>query len=308
MLIEVAELADLLGADTTVTILDVRWRHGGPPGREEFERGHVSGARFVDLDADLAAPAGSGGRHPLPNAVEFGAAMRRLGVRSSVPVVVYDAADSMSAARCWWLLCYFGHPRVALLDGGLAAWAQAGGAIETGPAPPPTRSGDFEASPGHMRLVDAEGAAVLARSGVLLDARAAERYRGEVEPIDAIAGHIPGAVSAPTAENIDASGRWRSPEELRRRFAAFGLEAAGAPGGAAAAGEAAWADAAAGAAGAGGASGDSTVGAYCGSGVTAAHEVFALRLAGIDAALYVGSWSEWSADPSRPVATGPEPG
>jgi len=282
VLIEVGELADLLAVGTTMTILDARWRHGGPPGRPEFERGHLPDARFVDLDMDLAAPAGAGGRHPLPTAVDFGATMRRLGVRSSVPVVVYDGSDSMSAARCWWLLTYFGHPHVALLDGGLAAWIEAGGAIETGPADRPARSGDFEPAPGRLPLLDAEGVAELARSGVLLDARAGERYRGEVEPIDAVAGHIPGAVSAPTTENLDASGRWRSPEELRRRFAAFGLQPAA------------------------GARRD--VGAYCGSGVTAAHEVFALTLAGIDAGLYVGSWSEWSRDTSRPVALGPEPG
>jgi thiosulfate/3-mercaptopyruvate sulfurtransferase len=285
VLIEAGELADLLAVETTVTILDVRWRLGGPPGREEYEQAHVPGARFVDLEADLAAPAGSGGRHPLPSVTDFRAAMRRLGVRASVPVVVYDAGDSMSAARCWWLLCYFGHPRVALLDGGLAAWTEAGHELEAGPADPPARSSDFEPSPGHLRLLDADGAAAMARSGVLLDARAGERYRGEVEPIDRVAGHIPGAVSAPTKENLQAGGRWRSPDELRRRFAALGVEA-----------------------GAGGAGGSGGAGAYCGSGVTAAHEVFALRLAGIDGALYVGSWSEWSGDPRRPVATGPEPG
>jgi thiosulfate/3-mercaptopyruvate sulfurtransferase len=317
VLIEVGELADLLEVGTTMTILDVRWRLGGPPGLQEFERGHVPGARCVDLDADLAAPAGPGGRHPLPTAAEFGAAMRRLGVRSSAPVVVYDARDSMSAARCWWMLSYFGHLQIALLDGGLATWTEAGGAIESGPTSPPERSGDFEAVPGHLAVLDAHRAAALARSGVLLDARAGERYRGEVEPIDAVAGHIPGALSAPTIENLDADGRWRSPEDLRRRFARLGLQPTTAIGATGHAVGAAGTDPAVGAAGtdpavatagAGQAGAAGPAGAYCGSGVTAAHEVFALNLAGIDAALYVGSWSEWSRDASRPVATGPEPG
>lgn len=279
MLSEPAELRHRLESGTPSTILDVRWRLGGPPGRRDYEASHVLGAGFVDLDRDLSAAPGSAGRHPLPAAADFGAAMRRLGVRSSVPVVVYDQADSMSAARCWWMLEYFGHRDVSILNGGFRAWREAGGPTEEGAGRRPA-AGDFHPDPGRLPLLDADGAAALARSGVLLDARAGARYRGEVEPIDTVAGHIPGALSAPTSENLEDSGRWRSSDELRGRFACLGVGASGGP----------------------------PVGAYCGSGVTAAHEVFALRLAGIAAAVYVGSWSEWSRDPTRLVATGPEPG
>ena len=280
MLIEPAELQRRLESAAAVTVLDVRWRLGGPPGRRDYEESHVPGAVFVDLDEDLSGAPGQGGRHPLPARADFAAAMRRLGVRSSVPVVVYDAADSTSAARCWWLLAYFGHRDVSILDGGFRAWVEAGGTTETG-AGAVGADGDFAPDPGHLPLLDADGAAGLARAGILLDARPGARYRGEVEPIDQVAGHIPGALSAPTSENLDAEDRWRPVADLQERFRRLGATA-----------------------GAGG----RPVGAYCGSGVTAAHEVFALRLAGIEAALYVGSWSEWSRDPSRPVATGPEPG
>ncbi|GIH90500.1 sulfurtransferase [Planobispora siamensis] len=267
-LITPAQLAALDGA----AVLDVRWRLGGPPGIESYREGHIPGALFCDLNADLAAPAGPGGRHPLPEADLFQAAMRRLGVSGSRPVVVYDEADSTAAARAWWTLRYFGHPDVRVLDGGLRAWTAEGRPLakET-PEPPP---GDFTARPGGMPVLGAEEAAALAADGVLLDARAAERYRGEVEPIDPVAGHIPGAVSAPTGANVDPSGRFHLPDFLRERFNTLGAV----PG--------------------------IEVGAYCGSGVTAAHQVLALEVAGIPAALYVGSWSHWVTDPSRPVATG----
>ncbi|MGG7611833.1 sulfurtransferase, partial [Streptomyces sp. ZG43] len=178
-----------------------------------------------------------------------------------------------AAARAWWLLRWAGHPEVRVLDGGLGAWD---GPLETGEAAP--EPGDFTPEPGRLELLDADGAAALAASGVLLDARAAERYRGDVEPIDRVGGHIPGAVSAPTTENTGEDGRLRPAAELAGRFAALGAN----PG--------------------------TKVGVYCGSGVSGAHEVLALAVAGVDAALYVGSWSDWSADPARPVATGPQPG
>ena len=274
-LITVDELAAMSPAPV---LLDVRWRLGGPPGIDLYRAGHIPGAVFTDLDHDLAAPAGRGGRHPMPATADFEAAMRRAGVRDDEPVVVYDDADSTAAARAWWLLRYFGHQSVLVLDGGYAAWTKAGHPVETGlPASAPA-AGDFAASPGHLALLDANAAAALARTGVLLDARAGARYRGETELVDPVAGHIPGAVSAPTAENVTADGTFRPPADLARRFAALG------------------------------AADGTTVGAYCGSGVTAAHEVLALTLAGIPAALYTGSWSEWITDPSRPVATGPEPG
>jgi len=265
-------------------VLDVRWRLGGPPGIDSYRAGHLPGAVFVDLDADLTGPPGAGGRHPLPAAADFEAAMRRAGVRAGRPVVVYDDGDSTAAARAWWMLRYFGHGPVQVLDGGFRAWAAAGQPVTTDE--PRVAAGDFTAGPGRLPVLDAPGAAALARSGVLLDARAGERYRGETEPIDPVAGHIPGAVSAPTLGNVTGDGRFLPPGELRRRFAALGV-----PVGSGAATEA-----------------SAAVGAYCGSGVTAAHEVLALELAGVPAALYVGSWSGWITDPARPVATGPDPG
>lgn len=279
-LITVAELASLLADPAAApALLDVRWRLGGPPGIDLYRAGHIPGAVFADLDRDLAAPPGPGGRHPMPATADFEAAMRRAGVSDGRPVVVYDDADATAAARAWWLLRYFGHPAAAVLDGGYRAWTAAGHPVETGPpaagarpaAGPP---GDFTARPGHMPLLDADGAAALARTGLLLDARAGERYRGETEPVDPVAGHIPGAVSAPTAGNVNPDGTFRPAGDLAARFAALG------------------------------AAGARDVGVYCGSGVTAAHEVLALSLAGIPAALYVGSWSNWITDPSRPIATG----
>jgi len=293
-LIAVDELAALLTADHPPTLLDVRWRLGGPPGRELYQAGHIPGAVFVDLDHDLAGPPGAGGRHPLPSADDFESAMRHAGVHDDHLVVVYDDADSTAAARAWWLLRYFGHPAVRVLDGGFRAWTAAGHAAEpgaSGPAGSPgsTESrgtpdiapapgaplGDFTASPGQLPLLDADGAAALARTGLLLDARAGERYRGETEHVDPVAGHIPGAVSAPTAENVNADGTFRPAADLAARFRGLGAT-------------------------------PENVGVYCGSGVTAAHEALALALAGLPAALYVGSWSNWITDPTRPIATGPE--
>jgi thiosulfate/3-mercaptopyruvate sulfurtransferase len=297
-LIDVESLAGELAGDVPPVLLDVRWRLGGPPGIESYRAGHLPGAVFVDLDTDLSGPPGAGGRHPLPSTDEFAAAMRRLGVRDGYPVVVYDSGDSTIAARAWWTLRYFGHDQVRVLDGGFRAWAAAGQPVTVDE--PEVAAGDFTPVPGHLPMLDAEDAATLARSGVLLDARAGERYRGETEPVDPAAGHIPGALSAPTAANVGPDGRFRPPGELRQRFAGLGI-AAGAAGASGASGNSE-------ASGASGLSAAATVGAYCGSGVTAAHEVLALALAGVPAALYVGSWSGWTADPGRPVATGPDPG
>jgi thiosulfate/3-mercaptopyruvate sulfurtransferase len=259
-------------------LLDVRWRLGA--GSEvlasEYGAGHLPGAAFIDLDADLSDPPGMGGRHPLPDPSRFGTAMRRAGLSGRRTVVVYDEPTGLSAARAWWLLRYHGHPDTRVLDGGLTAWAAAGLPMETGvvqPAP-----GDFSPGLGVLPLLDADKAAVLAKQGVLLDARAPERYRGDVETVDPVAGHIPGAVNCPAGATLDQGGRLRDPEELREGFARLGA-ASGAE-----------------------------VGAYCGSGVTAAQLVLALQVAGIPAALYVGSWSDWVSDRSRPVATGPIPG
>ncbi|MEU6144630.1 sulfurtransferase [Streptomyces sp. NPDC047081] len=279
-IISASELASGLAGSNPPVLLDVRWQlsvakaAGEPPfdGRAEYAAGHIPGAVYVVLDSELASAPGERGRHPLPDLAVFGAAMRRAGVSAGTPVVVYDGGQGWAAARAWWLLRWTGHPDVRVLDGGLPTWE---GALETS-APTPAE-GDFTPVPRDAGLLDADGAAVLARSGVLFDARAGERYRGEVEPIDRVGGHIPGAVSAPTNENVGPDGRFRPAEELAERFKSLG------------------------------AAGGSDVGVYCGSGVSGAHEVLALAVAGIDAALYVGSWSEWSSDPSRPVAVGAEP-
>jgi thiosulfate/3-mercaptopyruvate sulfurtransferase len=293
-LISVSELAAALDGAAPPALLDVRWKIGGPPGIDSYRAGHVPGAVFVDLDSALAGPPGAGGRHPLPETADFEAAMRAAGVHADQHVVVCDESDGTIAARAWWLLRYHGHRQVQVLDGGFRAWQAAGMPVSTLDASPEA-AGDFTARPGHMPMLDAAGAAELAGSGILLDARAPARYRGETEPIDPVAGHIPGALSAPTAENVTASGQFKSAEELRARFSALGVEF-GADCGESDCGKSG-----------SGHSGGRPVGAYCGSGVTAAHEVLALELAGSTAALYVGSWSGWIADPDRPVATGPQP-
>ena len=265
------EFADLQQSTSPPALLDVRFSLGGPPGRETYEAGHLFGAQFVDLDVDLADPPGERGRHPLPDPDRFAAAMRRVGVRHDRPVVVYDQGDGAAAARAWWLLTHHGHDDVRVLDGGYDGWVAAGGNATA--LVQSVDAGDFVAAPGRRAVLDADEAAAVARTGVLLDARASERFRGEVEPVDPVAGHIPGAVNAPSSGNV-ADGSWRSQSELRARFAALGVD------------------------------GDAAVGAYCGSGVTAAQVVLALEVAGYDAALYPGSWSEWTVDPQRPVATG----
>lgn len=269
-------LAELLAAGERLCLLDVRWSLTGRSGRHAYDAGHLPGAVFVDLDVELAGPAGSGGRHPLPDPDAFAAAMRRAGVARADPVVVHDQRDAIAAARLWWLLVDAGHRDVRVLDGGVDGWAAAGQQLSVSAVH--QREGDFVAQPGHLPVLDADATATLARGGVLLDVRTPVRYRGESEPIDPVAGHVPGAVNAPAAELLDADGRFRPAADLARSFAALGAD------------------------------GRVPVGVYCGSGVTAAHTVFALRLSGVEAALYAGSWSEWITDPNRPVATGEAPG
>jgi thiosulfate/3-mercaptopyruvate sulfurtransferase len=281
VLIDALELASAVRSVSAPrpVVLDVRWRLGGPPPAELYASGHLPGAVGVDLDRELAAAVGDGsrGRHPLPEPDALQAALRRWGIDGDSPVVAYDDADGSSAARAWWLLRWAGLGDVRVLDGGIAAWTAAGLPLTTEvPAPGP---GKVVVRPGGMPVLDANAAAALAAGGgVLLDARVAARYRGEVEPVDPVAGHIPGARNAPTSGNVDASGRFLSPERLRERFASLGVDSS------------------------------RPVGAYCGSGVTAAQEVLALHLAGFPAALYAGSWSEWVADRTRPVETGPDRG
>ena len=266
--------ADLLAAGGRVVLLDVRWALGDDQGREKYLAGHLPGAVFVDLETELAAPPSAAeGRHLLSSVQRLQFAARRWGIRDGDAVVAYDATGGLAAARAWWLLRWGGMADVRLLDGGLDAWVRAGGSLESGdvvPAP-----GDVTLHGGGMPVLSIDEAAALpASGGVLLDARAGERYRGEVEPVDPRAGHVPGAVSAPTTENLTADGTFRAADELTARFARLGVG----PGPA--------------------------VGVYCGSGVTAAHEVAALAAVGIEAALWPGSWSQWSADPGRRAATG----
>jgi thiosulfate/3-mercaptopyruvate sulfurtransferase len=274
------ELAALLNGSEPPTVADVRWSLTGPPGRVDYSVGHLPGAVFMDVDADLAGPSGVGGRHPLPYPAALQAALCAAGVHATTPVVAYDAADGSVAARLWWLLRWAGHRAVAVLDGGIAAWRAAGLPV-TREVPEP-RPGTFTVRPGGMPVLDATRAAALARNGVLLDARARPRYQGETEPVDPRAGHIPGATNAPFSELTDAQGRWLPQNRLRELALRWGVT-------------------------------DAQVGAYCGSGINACAVVLGLELAGATtaarpAALYPGSWSHWCTDPGRPVATGPNPG
>ncbi|MFL6142843.1 MAG: sulfurtransferase [Labedaea sp.] len=280
-LVSTADLAAAIAGPRPPVLLDVRWRLGGPPGRTDYDAGHLPGAVYLDLDTDLAAAPGDGGRHPLPEPAKLQRTLRAAGVRAGWPVVAYDADNGSIAARAWWLLRWAGHREVAVLDGGYAAWLADGHPVTTQAANP--APGDLEVRPGAMPSLDAGQAAELARAGHLLDARAPERYRGDTEPIDQKAGHIPGARNAPFAVHTGENGRWRTPAELAAHFAGLGVTP------------------------------DRPVGVYCGSGVTAASVVLALEHAGstapdAPAALYAGSWSHWCTSPARPVATGEQPG
>lgn len=275
-LVEPDELRVELASAQPPTLLDMRWRLVGAPGRDDYAVGHLPGAVFVDLDTDLCGPPGTGGRHPLPDPARLQAALRAAGVRAGHPVVVYDGGDGLAAARAWWTLRWAGHRAVRVLHGGVPAWTAAGGAVTTEPSRPVP--GDITVRPGGLPVLDADAAAELAAGpGVLVDVRATARYRGETEPIDPVAGHVPGAVNLPAPSYVGADGRFVAPDALRAAFSGVGVRADPAV----------------------------RVGAYCGSGVTAAQAVLALHLLGrSDAALYVGSWSGWVADPDRPVATG----
>ncbi|WP_426592994.1 sulfurtransferase [Cellulomonas sp. McL0617] len=262
VLVTAEALAAELAGPRRPVLLDVRWALGQTDGHDRYLAGHLPGAVYVDLETELAAPASpASGRHPLP--VDLESSARRWGVTADRPVVAYDAVGGMSAARAWWLLRWAGLRDVRLLDGGLGAWT---GPLEAGEVLPDPS--DVVLTGGSMATIDADEAATY--SGSLLDARAAERFRGEVEPVDPQAGHIPGALSFPTAWLLEADGTFLTTEALRERFAGV----------------------------------RGPVAVYCGSGVTAAHEVAALATIGVDAALYPGSWSQWSNDPTRPVATG----
>ena len=256
--------------DPDVRVIDFRWYLVGRRGAEEYAKGHIPGAAFVELD-DVT---GKGpGRHPLPSLEQFQATMREAGVDDSAAVVAYDDVGGSVAARLWFLLRWFGHERQAVLDGGLQAWGEP---LET--AAPRVREGTFTARrPDRSRILDF--AEVAQHPGVpVIDSRAGERYRGEKEPVDPRAGHIPGARNAPFAGNLQDDGRFKSREQLRRRFEQVGVDP------------------------------DKGAVVYCGSGVNACHNLLAMELAGIkNVRLYEGSWSDWSSR-DAPIATGPEPG
>jgi thiosulfate/3-mercaptopyruvate sulfurtransferase len=261
-----------LQAHPEARVVDVRWAARGPSPRERYDEGHVPGAAFADLDRDLSQPGGPG-RHPFPTEDAFATVLSRLAITPTTHVVAYDQRDSSIAARFWFMLRAFGHERVSLLDGGLDGWVAAGMPLsreEPRIDPAPLRKLQLDRS----RVTDVEQ---VKRRGParLLDARAPERYRGETEPLDSKAGHIPGARNAPFSRNLDAAGRFLPGEQLRQLYEGDGPD----------------------------------VIVSCGSGVTACHLAVARELAGLPPArLYVGSWSGWIEDPSRPVAIGPEPG
>ena len=273
VLIDVEQLADAMLSDTPPVVLDIRWQLGDADGHARYRTGHIPGAVYVDLDSQLAAPPSpEAGRHPLPEIDALTEAARSWGIDDTSPVVVYDDNGNLAAARAWWLLRWGGHRDVRLLDGGLAAWRDSGMRLSSGDTP--VRPGNVTLQAGSLPVATIDDVAALGSDDsktVLVDARAGERYRGEVEPIDPRAGHIPGAISLPTSENIDASGRFRAASDLRERFAQAGV------------------------------TDGSAVVAYCGSGVNAAHEIAALEIAGLSGTLYPGSWSQWSADPARPA-------
>ena len=270
--------------DAGVRVADVRWYlpQVGKRGREEYGKGHIPGAVFVDMDTELAGPRGSGpGRHPLPASDVFASAMSRAGVGAETHVVVYDDAGGSIAARLWWLLRHMGHPRVSVLDGGVTRWSAEGRPLTT--VVPEVQPVEFTATPATGDVVAKDAVRRLSRDpgAVVLDARAAERYEGRAEPIDPRAGHIPGARSAPFGANLreEEGARLKPAEALRAQYAALGVT----PG--------------------------RRVVAYCGSGVTACHTLLALHVAGVSGALlYEGSWSDWSSDESLPAATGVAPG
>lgn len=278
-LISAGDLARRLGAPDLL-VADCRFDLADPAaGHAAWCGAHLPGAHHVDLDRDLSAPVspGGGGRHPLPARAALARRFGALGIGPRTTVVAYDDAGGFFAARLWWLLRWMGHGRVQVLDGGLAAWTAAGAPVDDGP-PAERTAQPFVAGAPAMPVIDAQAVAhgLAADSLLLLDVRAPERFRGDVEPLDRVGGHVPGAVNHPLAGNLDAARRFRAPAELRARFDAL--------------------------------RGDrppDEIAVMCGSGVSACHTLVALELAGLPgAALYAGSWSDWVADPARPVATG----
>lgn len=270
VLIDADELRRALNGDPPPRVLDCRARLGDPDAGERLWReGHVPGSHHLDLDRDLAGPPGAGGRHPLPTHKAFTAVIHRLGITPERPLVVYDdRGGQLAAARAWWMLaCWAGHPEVRVLDGGLRAWQDAGGELPLGREPTPSPS---DWTPAYRNAVCVDADEVVSGRALKVDARSRERFRGEVEPVDPVAGHIPGAVCRPSADNLTEAGRFKSAAALDAELPR----------------------------------GDAVI-AYCGSGVTACHDVLAYAIAGRSLPrLYAGSWSEWIRDPARPIATG----
>jgi thiosulfate/3-mercaptopyruvate sulfurtransferase len=278
LLVSAEELASSLG-DETLCIIDCRFDLLDPlAGREEYLAAHIPGAVYADLDRDLAAPVKPNtGRHPLPDTRTATGTFRRFGINRDSNVVVYDSCGGAMAARAWWMLRWLGHERVKLLDGGFPGWHAKKLATSHGPEKVP--EGDFMAGPISTRVLTTADLVEAMSCGdwpVIIDARDAARFRGEVEPIDAIAGHIPGTLNLPFVDTLDDEGKFRQPETLKRLWRrALGEDR-----------DTAWC-------------------AMCGSGVTACHLAISAQLAGYrEPALYAGSWSEWIRDPARPVATG----
>ena len=278
-LVSAAELGRHLG-DPRWVIVDCRFNLGDPEaGRSAYAAGHIPGAYYADLDHDLAAPVvpgGAGGRHPLPAPDTLGYLARGWGVNADSRVVAYDDLGGAIAARLWWQLRCCGHQHPAVLDGGLDAWRAAGQSLDSGePAP---GDGAWEAGDGELRTATADdlAARLVANDCVLLDARAADRFAGRVEPLDIRAGHVPGASNAPFSANLEADKCFRAPDDLQAYYRAIiGADRAMAD-----------------------------VVCMCGSGVTACHTLLALEIAGLPgAALYAGSWSDWISDERRPVAS-----
>ncbi|HET6379948.1 MAG TPA: sulfurtransferase [candidate division Zixibacteria bacterium] len=274
-LISVDELAErVFAGDPRLRLADVRWYLNRPgAGRAAYDAGHIPGAVFVDLEADLSAHDGPG-RHPLPNPVDFAHRLGELGIGSEHDVVVYDDAGGTVASRLWWMLDTLGHRSVRVLDGGIGAWQAAGHPVTSEASVHPPAA--LNLMDRWSRTITREALSARLGSVTLLDARAPERYRGEIEPVDPVPGHIPTARSAPATANLGPDGRFLARDALRRRFETL-----------AASGE---------------------VVTSCGSGTTACHNALAMRIAGLpDPVLYVGSYSDWSRS-GMPVATGPEPG
>jgi thiosulfate/3-mercaptopyruvate sulfurtransferase len=274
-------LAAHLG-DPNLRIVDVRWYlfEQDKTGHQEYLRGHIPGAVFLDLDKDLSAPPGEGpGRHPLPRAEEFAQVASRSGIGPETHVIAYDDAGGATAARLWWLIRYFGHANVSLLDGGIAQWKAEGRSLET--EVPQVPAATFVPHPNPALVVDQATVDAMRNDpkALVLDVRVPERYQGKVEPIDPRAGHIPGARNVPLATNLRSAGdtRFRERSELKREYESMGADRA------------------------------EKIVCYCGSGVNACQTVFALNVAGFTALLYEGSWSDWSSNPERPAGTGPNP-